>query len=555
MFRLRFAVVPHAFRGVVLLAILTSLVFVGMQWSSPPEAAASEPVYGGTIRASMVADIPSMDPPPSWDAESWASHMLLYSGLLRFKAGSAEVEPDLAEALPTVSADGLKYTYRLREGLKFSSGRALTAEDVKYSLDRMLAKDTGAWGASYYTAIKGAKESLAGEAKTVEGIRVLDDRTIEIELIEPLSPGWFNTLMAVTWTYVVDREAVEKWGAEFKNHPTGSGPYVLAEYVPGQKAIFERNPNYFRNPKEPYADRIEIELGVDTTVGALKLEKGEIDLVSDPLPPAALQPFLDNPDWKPYISEAVDTGAYLIAMDSSQGLTKDIRVRQAIAHAIDKQRLIQTIGANAVPAKSLLSPSTGIWYDPNIPEYAYNPDQAKQLLKDAGVAEGTPLEFYSANFYPWSEMAQSVQQDLEAIGFATDLHLVGRAAWYESASKHTPIVFNQWPLELYDPSYIFDGGFAKAAMYPDSCCNWSWYTNDDMEARLKAARIEPDANKRADLYKALDRFVCYDQALWIPLFHMKFVQVHSPRLGGYTIPAVYGPSTAQFQHYWVTDGK
>jgi ABC-type transport system substrate-binding protein len=518
--------------------------------------ATDKPVRGGTIRATWVADVPNLgDPPPSWDAQSWTSHMLLYSGLLRFKAGSADVEPELAESLPAVSADGKVYTFKLRPGLKFSSGRALTAADVKYSLDRMLDDKTQGWGVTYYMAIKGAPEAFAGTADGVSGIRVKDERTIEIELSEALSPSWFNALMAVPWTYVVDKEAVEKYGDDFRIHPAGAGPYVLKEYVAGQRVVYERNPNYWRNPEEPYADRVEIELGVDTAVGALKLEKGEVDLVTDPLPPTALKPFLDNPAWRPFIAEAVDTGAYFLALDASQGLTKDIRVRQAIAHAIDKEKMIQIIGGSAIPAKSLLSPSTGIYYDPNMPEYKYDPEKAKSLLKEAGVAEGTKIEFWCANFYPWREMAQAVQEDLEAIGLSTDLHLVGRAAWYEANGQHNPIVFNQWPLELPDPAYIFDGGFSKAAFYPNSCCNWSWYTTDELEGKLNAARREPDPAKRAKLYQALDREVVYDKVLWVPLFHLRILQVRSPRLGGYVIPQVLGPSVAQFFRYWVADGK
>lgn len=524
--------------------------------AAAPEAvpAAGEPVYGGTIRATFVADIPSMDPPPSWDAESWAAHMLLYNGLLRFKHGSAEVEPELATDMPTISEDGTVFTFQLRDGLQFSSGRPLTAADVKYSLDRLLDDETQGWATAYYMGIKGAREAFDGTAEGVEGVRVIDDLTLEIELNEPLAPDWIYALLATSWAYVVDREAVEEFGEEFRNNPRGAGPYVLVEYIPGQIAVFERNPNYWRNPEEPYADRIEIELGVDTTVGALKLETGEIDLVSDPLPPAALQPFLSNPDWQPFIAEAIDTGAYFIALDASQGPTADLRVRQAIAHAVDKERLIQVVGASAVPAKSLLSPST-IYHDPSIPEYEYDPERAKALLAEAGVEEGTLLEFWSANFYPWAEMAQAIQQDLEAVGFTTDLHLVGRAAWYEANGQHNPIVFNQWPLELPDPSYIFDGGFSRAAFYPDSCCNWSWYSTEEMEAQLKAALTEPDRDTRIGMYQEIDRIVVYDEALWIPLFHLRIQQVHSPRLGGYVIPQVLNPSTPQFFRYWVTDGQ
>lgn len=523
----------------------------------PTAVVAEEPEYGGTIRLTFVADPPSLgDPPPSWDSSSWTCHMLLYNGLLRFKRQpSMEVEPELAESLPTVSPDGMTFTFKLREGLRFSSGRMLTAEDVKYSLDRMLDDETQGWGVTYYMGIQGAPEAFAGIAEGVEGIRVIDDRTIEIKMAEPIAPDWFMTLMAVPWTYVVDREAVEKWGDEFTNHPAGAGPYVLKEYTPGRLLVFEKNPNYWRFPEEPYADRIEIELGVDTSLAALKLEKGEIEFTGpDPMSPAALKPFLDNPVWQPYIEEQMDTGAYFIALDASQGITADLRVRQAIAHAIDKNKMIEVMGANAIPAKSLLAPASGDWFDPTIPEYEYNPEKAKALLQEAGVAEGTTLEIWSANYYPWAEMAQAVQYDLQQIGLNVDLHLVQRAAWYEANANHNPIVFNQWPLELPDPAYIFDGGFACAAMYPDSCCNWSWICTDEMEAKLRAARQEQNREERVKMYHALDREVVYEKALWIPLFHLKYIWVRSPRLGGFHVSLVFGPGVQQLSRLWLVGG-
>jgi len=328
----------------------------------PTTIVAGEPEYGGTLRVSYVADPPNLgDPPPTWDSGSWTVHLLLYNGLLRFaQQPSLDVEPELAEALPTVSPDGKTFTFKLREGLKFSSGRALTAEDVKYSLDRMLDDATQGWGVTYYMGILGAPEAFSGEADGVDGIRVVDELTIEIEMADPIAPTWFMTLMAVPWTYVVDRDAVEEWGDEFRLHPTGSGPYVLDEYTPGRVVAFEKNPNYFRQPDEPYVDRIEIELGVDTSVGALKLEKGEIDLVADPMSPAALKPFLDDPAWQPYLDYQEDTGAHLIALDASEGLTADLRVRQAIAHAIDKEKMVQIIGGSAIPVQTLLASGAGV---------------------------------------------------------------------------------------------------------------------------------------------------------------------------------------------------
>jgi len=523
----------------------------------PTPVVAEEPEYGGTIYATFVADPPSLgDPPPSWDGSSWMCHMLLYNGLLRFKQQpSQDVEPELAEALPTVSPDGKVFTFKLREGLKFSSGRPLTAEDVKWSLDRMLDDETQGWGVTYYMGIKGAPEAFSGEADGVEGIRVIDDLTIEIEMSDPIAPDWFMKLMTVAWTYVVDREAVEQWGEEFRVHPAGSGPYVLAEYTPGQMLVFEKNPNYWRQPDEPYADRIEIELSVDTSVAALKLEKGEIDLAaSDPMSPAALRPFLENPAWAPYIDRQEDTGAHLLALDASEGLTADLRVRQAIAYAIDKERMIAITGGNAIPAKTLLAPGSGEWYDPTMPEYEYSPEKAKALLEEAGVAEGTTIEFWSANYYPWAEIGQAIQYDLSQIGLDVQLHLVQRAAWYEANANHNPLVVNQWPLELPDPAYIFDGGFTCAAMYPDSCCNWSWICTDEMEAKLAAARQEQDKETRIGMYHALDRQVSYDEVLWIPLYSPEYIWVHSPRLGGFEVSVVYGPGTVNLSRMWVVGG-
>ncbi|MGQ9787396.1 MAG: ABC transporter substrate-binding protein, partial [Anaerolineae bacterium] len=267
-------------RRFYLFSLLVILALLVAAWPSLVQA--SEPQRGGAIVVAYKDDLATLDPAIAYDWTNWPAVKMVFDGLLDYD-DTTNLLPRLAEAMPEVSADGTVYTFKLRQGVKFHNGRELTADDVVYTLTRVLDPKTTSPGAGFYLGIKGAQEFIDGKATVVEGIKALDKYTVEFTLTQP--DVTFLNKIALNFAYIVPKEEVEKDPANFGHNPVGTGPFFFKEWQPGQYLIFERNPDYFYE-NLPYLDQVKIEVGVEPDVALLRLETGEIHLMGDP-PPGA----------------------------------------------------------------------------------------------------------------------------------------------------------------------------------------------------------------------------------------------------------------------------
>ena len=232
-----------------------------------PAPLAAMPKQGGAAVITFNNDLTTLDPQIGYDWQNWSVIKSIFDGLMDYKPGTTELEPDLAESY-TVSDDGRTYTFKLRDGVKFHNGRPLTASDVKYSLERAISPATQSPGGGYYSMIKGFDDLIAGRAKELSGIATPDDRTVVFTLTRP--DATFLHLLALNFAHVVPKEEVEKDGADFGRKPVGTGAFKFVEWVPGQRIVLERNTEYFHKGI-PYLDRLTFEFGQDPTVAVLRL--------------------------------------------------------------------------------------------------------------------------------------------------------------------------------------------------------------------------------------------------------------------------------------------
>src|SRR5690606_29448163 len=237
---------------------------------------------GGRAVVSFQVDVSTLDPAIGYDWQNWSIIKSIFDGLMDYEPGSTNLKPHLAESY-AVSEDGRTYTFTLREGVKFHNGREVVAEDVKYSIERVLDPATQSPGQGFYLSIAGAQEFIDGEADEVVGIRVIDDRTIEFTTSEP--DASFLHKLGLNFAHVVPREAVEAAGGDFGHQPVGTGAFRLREWVLGQRLVLERNPDYFEEGV-PYLDELVFEIGVDPNVAFLRLQRGEVDVLGDGIPSA-----------------------------------------------------------------------------------------------------------------------------------------------------------------------------------------------------------------------------------------------------------------------------
>ena len=496
-----------------------------------PAAFADAPKQGGAATITFNNDLTTLDPQVGYDWQNWSVIKSIFDGLMDYKPGTTELEPDLAESY-TVADDGLTYTFKLRDGVKFHNGRAMTSADVKYSFERAVNPATQSPGGGYFGMIAGYDDVAGGKATTLSGIATPNDKTVIFTLTRP--DATFLHLMAINFGFIVPREEVEKAGADWGKKPVGTGAFKFVEWVPGQNIKLERNKDYFR-AGVPSLDTITFEFGQDPTVAVLRLKKGEIDIVGDGVPPAQFTEIMGDAANKDLIAEGNQLHTGYVTMNVTQAPFDNLKVRQAVNMAINKDRIVRLINNRAAPASQALPPAMP-GYNVDNKGYAYDPEGAKKLLAEAGVGEIT-TELYTMNVDPNPRIAQAIQQDLAAVGIKAEIRSLAQAEVIAAGgSGKAPMIWSggmAWIADFPDPANFYYGILGCAGAV-EGGWNWSKYCNKDLDARAgKADAMVKDDQKDARIgeWKAIFDDVLKD-APWAPIFNEKRFTYHSARLGG-----------------------
>ncbi|WP_225768203.1 ABC transporter substrate-binding protein [Inquilinus sp. Marseille-Q2685] len=516
--------------------MLKSLLLAGaaaltLALASP--AMAQDIKQGGTMTVTYKDDVTTLDPAIGYDWQNWSMIKSLFDGLMDCKPGTTELAPDLAESFE-VSADGLTYTFKLRHGVKFHNGRELKAADVKYSLDRVVQPETQSPGAGFFDSIQGFEDVSGGKAKELSGITTPDDYTVVFRLTKPDAP--FLHKMALNFSHVVPKEEVEKYGADFGKHPVGTGAFKMTEWTLGQRIVFERNPDYFQKGL-PHLDKIVFEVGQEPVVALLRLQRGEVDIAGDGIPPAKFLEVTQDPAYKDLIIQGNQLHTGYITMNVKAKPFDDVRVRQAVNMAINKDRIIRIINGRAKPANQPLPPSMP-GYAADYKGYAYDVAGAKKLMADAGLADGFTTDLYVANTDPQPRIAQAIQQDLAQIGIKAEIKALAQANVIAAGGdeKQSTMIWSggmAWIADFPDPSNFYGPILGCGGAVPGGW-NWSWYCNEDLDKRAAEADSIADPAKAAER-EAKWRGIFLDvmkDAPWAPVFNEQRYTIRSERMGG-----------------------
>src|SRR5690606_14273616 len=232
----------------------------------------------------------------------------------------------------------------------FHNGREMVADDVRYSIERVLNPETQSPGQGFYLSIAGAQEFIDGAADSVAGIEVVDDYTIRFTTSEP--DASFLHRLGLNFAHVVPQEAVEAAAGDFGHQPVGTGGFKLKEWVLGQLVVLERNPDYFEEGL-PYLDEITFQVGVDPNVAFLRLQRGEVDILGDGIPAARYTEVINDPVLGEQVAmgEQMQTGYVTINVEMEP--FTDVRVRRALNMAINKDRIVRIVNNRAVPANQI----------------------------------------------------------------------------------------------------------------------------------------------------------------------------------------------------------
>ncbi|MGR9229528.1 ABC transporter substrate-binding protein [Rhizobium leguminosarum] len=491
------------------------------------------PKQGGDIVVTYKDDITTLDPAIGYDWVNWSMIKSLYSRLMDYAPGTPNPVPSLAESF-TVSPDGLTYTFKLHKGVKFSNGREVVASDVKYSIERAVDPKTQGPGAGFFGAIKGFEEETGGKTTTLSGIETPDDSTVIFNLSRP--DATFLHVLAINFASVVPKEAVEAAAGDFGKKPVGSGTFILKDWTIGQQLVFERNKDYFVKGV-PYIDSFKVEVGQEPLVALLRLQKGEVDIAGDGIPPAKFLEIKNSADGAQMIVDGEQLHTGYLTLNTKVKPFDNVKVRQALNMAINKDRITRILNGRATPANQPLPPLMP-GYDKAFTGYAYDVAKAKALLAEAGYPDGFETVLYSTNTDPQPRIAQAIQQDLAAVGVKAEVRALAQANVISAGGTEgeAPMIWSggmAWIADFPDPSNFYGPILGCAGAVPGGW-NWSWYCNADLDKRAVAADSMSDPAKAAERTAAWGKVFTdiMADAPWIPVINERRVVAKSLRMGG-----------------------
>ena len=491
------------------------------------------PNQGGTIVVTYKDDMATLDPAIGYDWQNWSMINSMFSRLVDYKFGTTEIAPSLADSW-TVSPDGLVYTFKLNPNAKFTNGRKVTAADVKYSIERAVNPKTQGPGGGFYHSIVGQDKMADGSATTIPGIEAVDESTIKFTLTQP--DATFLNVLALNFASAVPKEVVEAEGADFGKKPVGSGAFKLDEWVPGQRLVFSRNPDYFRG--RPNLDGYKIEIGQEPLVAILRLQKGEVDIAGDGIPPAKYLEIKNSPEGASMIVDHDQVETSYITINVTKKPFDDVRVRKAINMAINKDRIVRIINGRATVADQVLPPLMP-GYDKGYKGYPYDVEGAKKLMEAAGLKDGFETTLYAMNADPNPRIAQAIQQDLAAIGIKAEIKSLAQPEVIAAGGNKDQAALTWsggmgWMNDYPDPSDFY-GPILGCGGAVAGGWNWSWFCDKTFEDRATKADAMSKPEEKDERYKIWSQIftdIQAQQAPWAPVFNERRVVAKSSRMGG-----------------------
>tara|TARA_R100000365_G_C2739532_1_gene68330 strand:+ start:155 stop:1708 length:1554 start_codon:yes stop_codon:yes gene_type:complete len=469
---------------------------------------AASPVVAQTppnvLIVGQIAEPQSLDPQVSTAVNDFRILVNIYDGLVRYADGTLEVEPALATDW-TISDDGLTYTFNLREGVTFHDGTPFNAEAVKFNFDRMLDEDH-----PYYDT---GPFPLSFNFSAVDSVNVIDEHTVEFVLTEPFAP--FLSNLAYPTGLIVSPQGVMDNVDDYGRNPSGTGPYRFVEWQSNTRVVVEANPDYWDGA--PALEAVVFRPITDANTRVAEMLSGGIDVMVE-VPPDNVSQFEEDSAFEVY--EQAGPHVWYVMLNAQYGPFADKLVRQAANYAVNKDALVNDIlQGTATVSDSPIAPAFNWAYNEDLEPYPYDPDMAEQLLSEAGV-DNPEVTFYvtegGSGMLDPITMGTAIQADLEAVGFDVTIETyewntflgivnpglgedvdMAEMAWMTNDPDVLPFLTlrtNAWPEA---------GGF-----------NSSYYSNEEVDELLEAARVETDIEARGDLYKQMQEIV-YEDAPWI----------------------------------------
>jgi oligopeptide transport system substrate-binding protein len=496
---------------------------VGVTCSAPAQTRADssqQASLGGEYRRPLGNDPSTLDPARVKDIYGLSVAQQLFDGLVQFDH-TLTVSPALAQFWKA-SRDGLTWTFTLRKGVKFHHGREMTAEDVVYSLTRIVDPKVQSGGADLFMGINGAREFRDGRAKSISGLTALDRYTVRVSLKEAVHP--FVAVLAVGHAKIVPKELAEQQGEAFGTRPVGTGPFKLVRWERGKEIVLAANPEYYGGP--PKLARVIYRIFPGEEFDAMYDQFQQGHLEDTPIPTQNYRRLVSP---GPYVHvKRPMLSVRFYGLNTRVKPLDDRRVRQALIYAIDREALVEGVylGRYTV-ARGILPPGT-LGFNPNLKGYPYDPRTARELLAQAGYPGGRGLPPIAIWAGTKSEKIlqehEQIKKYLAAVGVQAEFHY--EASWPSFSSMLAqgkfPVFLYAWFADVPHPdNFLFN------LFYSRSPRNFTGYVDRAVDDLLIRAKTEADLPRQMDLYRQAERLVL-DDAPVIPVWHYTYERLFQP---------------------------
>ncbi len=519
-------------QALILFAVILSALALatctppGPTGTATPTAHTTPPVMGTGVLNLYGIDPITLDPAVSGEATSHQYISQIYSGLVRLD-DNLEVVGDIAEGWD-VSNDYRTYTFHLRDGVVFQDGRKVTAEDFKYSWERACDPATGSGTARTYLGdIVGAIDVLEGRAEEISGVRVIDERTLEVTI--DAAKSYFLSKLTYPTAYVVDRENVAE-GPNWWQQPNGTGPFKLKEWQAMELLVLERNERYYGQMAGVEAVEYQLWGGVPMNM----YETGQIDVASvnvlyiDKVTDEA-GPFFSELHVTPELSFS------WIGFNTNKPPFDDINIRKAFTLALDKDRIIDLTYRDLVQKAEGVLPPGMPGYNEGLVGLGYNVAEARELIKQSkygDVSNLPPITFTTAGYggYISPAIEAAVTQWRDNLGVEVTVRQLEPDYFLYHIKEETDEMFDMgWIADYPHPQDFLDVLFHTGAEN-----NFAEYSNPAIDAVLDKAGVETDAAKSLELYRQAEQMLVDDAAM-LPLWFGENYILVKPYVQGYEL--------------------
>lgn len=473
----------------------------------------------------------------------WAVHQL-YNTLVEVD-DKMQLRPSLAKSWD-ISADNLVLTFHLRTDVFFhdddafanKKGRKLNASDVLYSFKRIVDKSTASPGAWIFN----------NRVDSLQPFAVINDSTFQLKLQKPFQP--ILGILSMQYCSVVPKEAVEKYGNNFRSHPVGTGPFAFVAWEEGQALVLKRNEQYFETDESgqplPYLDGIKVSFFDSKATEFLEFQQHRLDFIND-IEASFKDEVLTKTgnlkkEWEgklvlqkhPYLNIEY----FGILVDTNNALVKQSplrlqKIRQAINYGFDRRKMMLYLrNSIGIAAESGFVPAGLPSFDTTIVKgYTYNPAKAKQLLAEAGFTDGTNMMEIKLLTIPiYADLASYIANELQQVGIKVQVETIQKSLLLEQTSKSQALFFRgSWIADYPDAENYLSVFYSKNPAPP----NYTRYHNNAYDALYEKAIAEKNDSLRYRLYQQMDQLVMNDAPV-IPLWYDEAIHLVHTNIKGFT---------------------